>query len=84
MTPRCNATSDQLKGKPQVLLARVIYRIILACTEAINCNGTMLESFLTMTGIMYSKMKKGLHVIDPAVNVITSPWYQILHSSFGN
>lgn len=61
MTPRHNATPDQLNGKAQALLARVIYWVILACTEAINCNGTVSESFLTMKGIMYSKMKKGSH-----------------------
>lgn len=61
MTHRHNATPDQLNGKPQALLARVIYWVILACTEGINCNGPMSESFLTMKGIMYSKMKKGLH-----------------------
>jgi len=61
MAPRRNATPDQLNGKAQALLARVIYWVILACTKAINCNGTVSESFLTMKGIMYSKMKKGSH-----------------------
>lgn len=61
MTTRRNATPDQLNGKAQALLARVIYWVILACTEAINCNGTVSESFLTTKGIMYSKPKKGSH-----------------------
>lgn len=61
MTSRRSATPDQLNGKPQALLARVIYWVILACTETINCNGTVSESFLTMQVIMYSKTNKGSH-----------------------
>jgi len=61
MTSCRSATPDQLNGKPQELLAWVIYWVILACTEEINCNGTVSESFLTMKGIMYSKTNKGSH-----------------------